>query len=352
MKGKLFAVELLKWYSIYKRDLPWRETTDPYHIWLSEIILQQTRVNQGLPYYLKFISSYPTIKSLAKAPEQEVLRLWQGLGYYSRARNLHYSAKKLLSENNGRLPLTYEELLLVKGIGKYTAAAIASFAYQERVPVVDGNVFRVLSRIFGIEKDMMDPAGVKEFYRVAELLLPDKDHHIYNQAIMEFGALHCTPAMPKCDDCVFKKTCFAYKHHLQSKLPVKSKKIKKKTRYFNYLCIRHKNKFLMKERSGQDIWKGLFEFPLVEDKKEKDYAEIIERFNKAEINVDRESKVFKHILTHQTIYSKFYVISIKELRDFNKILKDSKCKPYNQHEIKKLPKSVLINKFLEEYIFV
>lgn len=351
MSQKLFATNLIKWYKINKRDLPWRDTNDPYKIWLSEIILQQTRVNQGLPYFYRFIEAFPDIKSLAKAKERHVLSLWQGLGYYSRARNLHFSAKMLVEKNNAALPATYHELLKVKGIGKYTAAAIASFAYKEKTPVVDGNVFRVLSRVFGIETDISSSKGIQQTYELAEQLMPAKEHDLYNQAIMEFGALHCTPANPKCDQCPVSSFCFAKTHNLQKELPYKSKKIKKTTRYFHYLCVRHKNNFLMKERTEKDIWKGLYEIPLREDKRIKKKDELLHEFNEKKIIIDKESKIVKHVLSHQTIFAKFYLIEVPDLKYFNKLQASFHSVAINKKHLKNLPKPVLISNFLEEYIF-
>jgi len=348
---KQFAGTLLKWYKINKRDLPWRETNDPYQIWLSEIILQQTRVNQGLPYFIKFMKAFPDIQALARAKEQKVLSLWQGLGYYSRARNLHHSAKMLVEQNNGMLPDTYKGLLKVKGIGKYTAAAIASFAYKEKTPVVDGNVFRVLTRVFGISSDISGSKGISEVYSLAEKIIPEREHDTYNQAIMEFGALHCLPVSPQCSSCPLSKICFAFAHQMQGDLPVKTKKIKKTTRYFNYLCLRHKNDFLMKERTGKDIWKGLFEVPMVEAKNIKSKDELLKEFNEKKIIIDKKSKTFKHVLTHQTIFAKFYVIEVPDLKYFNNMQRTLASVIYNKKQLKTLPKPVLINNFLEEYIF-
>jgi len=348
---KQVAQILLKWYKINKRDLPWRNTNNPYFIWLSEVILQQTRVNQGLPYYQKFIRNFPDIQSLAQAPEREVLALWQGLGYYSRARNLHASAKILIESNGGKLPTSYEQLLKVKGIGPYTGAAIASFAFNEKVPVIDGNVYRVLSRVFGIATDILSSSGIKEFKELAWKVIPEKDHSTYNQAIMEFGALQCVPINPNCEDCPMAELCFANKHNLQSSLPVKSKAAKKTTRYFNYLCIRNKSKVILKERTGKDIWKGLFEFPMIESGKLITIKELKKHLNPDKIIVNEPSKTYKHILSHQTIFAKFWIIEITEKKYFNKVLIDTNSTHFDENQVKTLPKSVLITKFLEEYIF-
>lgn len=348
---KQVAQILLKWYKLNKRDLPWRNTNNPYFIWLSEVILQQTRVIQGLPYYQKFTENFPDIQSLANASEREVLGLWQGLGYYSRARNLHASAKILIDTNGGKLPTGYEQLLKVKGIGPYTAAAIASFAYNEKVPVIDGNVYRVLSRIFGISTDIASNAGIKEFKELAWKVIPEKDHSTYNQAIMEFGALQCVPVNPNCQDCPLSDLCFANKHNLQSSLPVKSKAIKKTTRYFNYLCLRNKSAIIFKERTGKDIWKGLFEFPVIETEKLITLKELKKHLDPDKIIVNETSKAYKHILSHQTIFAKFWIIDVPQKKYFNKLIIDTNSSHFDENQLKTLPKPVLITKFLEEYIF-
>ena len=352
MNSVFFTKSLLKWYKSNKRDLPWRETRDPYKIWLSEIILQQTRVNQGLPYFIKFVEAFPDMQALAQAKEKMVLSLWQGLGYYSRARNMHSSAKNLVEHNQGLLPDNYADLLKVKGIGKYTAAAIASFAYQERTPVVDGNVYRVLTRVFGVEADISSSAGINEVYELAQQLIPEKEHDSYNQAIMEFGALHCTPANPKCDDCPLSKNCFANIHQLQAVLPFKTKKIKKTTRYLNYLCIRHKNKFLLTERTGNDIWKGLYEFPLIEAGELLPKEMLLKGFNRKNTVFVAETKSFKHVLTHQTIFAGFMLLEVGDSGYFQKLSNELNAFIFSRKQIESLPKSVLISKFLEQYINV
>ncbi|MEY2629135.1 MAG: Adenine glycosylase, partial [Bacteroidota bacterium] len=232
-----FSKSLIQWYLQNKRDLPWRNTIDPYFIWLSEIMLQQTRVAQGLPYFLRFTEAFPTVFDLAKADEEQVLKLWQGLGYYSRARNLHKTAQQVAFEYNGEFPKSYAELLKLKGIGEYTAAAIASFAYNESVPVVDGNVYRVLSRYFEVETDIASLGAKKEFTQLAAELLPAGEANLFNQAIMEFGALQCVPKNPNCTNCIFSDSCAALQKKKVDQLPVKSKKIKVKTRFFTYLVF-------------------------------------------------------------------------------------------------------------------
>lgn len=232
-----FSTQIIEWYRTNKRDLPWRKTKNPYQIWLSEIILQQTRVEQGLSYYLKFIEKYPSIKDLANAPQDEVLKLWQGLGYYSRARNLHYTSKVITDKYKGEFPATYKEILDLKGIGEYTAAAISSFSFNLPYPVIDGNVYRVLSRVFDIDTPIDSTLGKKEFKELAYELINKNNPSEYNQAIMEFGALYCKPQSPDCENCIFTSTCLAFKTKKINELPVKSKKLKQKNRYFNYLVF-------------------------------------------------------------------------------------------------------------------
>ncbi len=243
-----FTEKLQNWYHKEKRELPWRTTSNPYHIWLSEIILQQTRVKQGLPYYQRFITNYPTITDLANADEEKVLRDWQGLGYYSRARNLHYTAKFIANELNGKFPSNYKEIINLKGVGDYTASAIASFAFNEKVAVLDGNVFRVLARVFGIKEDIANAKNRKIFKEQAERVLPEKKSDIHNQAIMEFGALQCTPKSPQCHKCIFEYDCYAFQNKLIKELPLKLKKTKVKTVFMDYLIFEYKNEILIRKR--------------------------------------------------------------------------------------------------------
>jgi A/G-specific adenine glycosylase len=260
-----FSKSLTQWYLQHRRQLPWRETTHPYPIWLSEIMLQQTRVAQGLPYFLKFIEAFPTVTDMANAPEEKVLHLWQGLGYYSRARNLHATAKEVAFNMGGNFPKSFSELVKLKGVGDYTAAAIASIAYGEAVPVVDGNVYRVLSRVFGVETDISSSGAKKEFTALAASLLPAGQASDFNQAMMEFGALQCVPKNPDCTICIFNATCVAYNTGRVNQLPVKLKKQKVTDRFFNYLIIKDANgRILVNRRSDKGIWHGLYEFPLLE----------------------------------------------------------------------------------------
>jgi len=312
---------LIQWYLLNKRDLPWRNTINPYHIWLSEIMLQQTRVAQGTPYFLAFTTAFPTVFDLAKADEEQVLKLWQGLGYYSRARNLHKAAQYVAFELNGVFPNNYKQLLELKGVGEYTAAAIASFSYNEAVPVVDGNVFRVLSRYFDVETDIALASAKKEFAALAFELMPKDDPATFNQAIMEFGALQCVPRNPDCTICVFNTSCLALQKNKINQLPVKSKKLKVTKRYFNYLVIADENEnTLVQKRTAKGIWHNLYEFPLIESEKEEGF-EYIENSLKSSLVVDNkvisimeyDDKSNVHKLSHQHLYIRFWKVTVAGL---------------------------------------
>ena len=339
---------LLWWYSQNKRDLPWRQTRDPYKIWLSEIILQQTRVEQGLPYYLKFIKKYSNVFKLAQAPIDEVLRTWQGLGYYSRARNLHKCAITIIDKYNGKFPEERSELIKLPGIGPYTSAAIASICFGKKEAVVDGNVIRLITRLFGIETDISSPKTIKKVTFIAESLITNSNPDIFNQAIMEFGATQCKPNKPLCEDCIFTEFCSGRIRNIQHKIPFKLKKLKKRERFFNYFIIRFNNKILMKKRKGNDIWNGLFEFLLLETKSEKDFDELhptsfLKKFSNIWI-LETISPSFKHILTHQIINCKFYEIN------FSKSIAMEDYNWFTLEEIENLPKSILIDRYLREKI--
>ncbi len=305
---------LITWYKTNKRNLPWRNQTDAYKIWLSEIILQQTQVVQGTSYYLRFIDKYPKITHLANANEDEVLKLWQGLGYYSRARNLHAAAKVVKDEYKGRFPSTYEEIKALKGVGDYTAAAISSFAYNLPYAVVDGNVYRLLSRLFGIKTAIDSGPGKKEFQALANELLDKKDPAQYNQAIMEFGSQYCKPVNPDCPNCIFNSKCIAFKTASVAQLPVKAKKTKVSNRFLNYIVLLDKNNNIyLNKRSANDIWKGLYEFYLVETDKEITTAQLLKQLKLknitgTKIELLHTSQSYKHVLSHQHLYAKFYVI--------------------------------------------
>lgn len=315
----IFSKTLIDWYLQNKRDLPWRNTTNPYHIWLSEIMLQQTRVAQGLPYFLSFTSSFPTVFDLAKADEEQVLKLWQGLGYYSRARNLHGTAKHIAFELNGIFPDNYNDLLKLKGVGEYTAAAIASFSHNEVVPVVDGNVFRVLSRYFDIETDIASSGAKKEFTALAKELIPNDNPAIFNQAIMEFGALQCVPKNPDCQICVLNSGCLALKYNKVSELPVKLKKTKVRNRYFNYIIFSDENQdLIIRKRVEKGIWHNLYEFPLIETEANEDFETVLQSIsNKYDSELDilsikplNKSKIL-HKLSHQHLFIDFYKVEVK-----------------------------------------
>lgn len=314
-----FSNTLIKWYLQNKRDLPWRNTQDPYFVWLSEIILQQTRVAQGLPYYQAFVAAFPTVHDLARAAEQDVLKLWQGLGYYSRARNLHQAAQYISTELNGEFPNNYQDLLQIKGIGTYTAAAVASFCYNEAVPVVDGNVFRVLARYLGVPTDIALASAKKEFYALAAELMPQHEPAIFNQALMEFGALQCVPANPNCEICPLVSQCLAFKNKTIAERPQKRGKIVPKNRYFHFVQFDDGENILLEKRIGKDIWQHLFQFPLIEYEQNTEFSEIEEQLvNRFEMRPTAVSSQIKHVLTHQKIYAyvwKFDSFPVKNRMD-------------------------------------
>ncbi|MCS7004215.1 MAG: A/G-specific adenine glycosylase [Cytophagales bacterium] len=346
-----FAQKLISWFERHQRELPWRKTKDPYAIWLSEIILQQTRVKQGLAYYEQFLQTFPTIFDLAKASQEEVLRLWQGLGYYTRARNLHHTAQYIVAKYQGRFPSNSQELQKLKGIGKYTAAAIASFAFDEPIPVIDGNVYRVLARLFAIESDISSPTAYRTFEQVALELLPASSPAIFNQAIMEFGAIQCTPQNPACITCIFFNDCRARILGKQHELPKKSKKIKSQNRYFHYFVVVYQDKILMKERLENDIWKGLYDFPLLETEAPLSEREILEICKQkfATENISFSLPYHKHALTHQTIWTLFIRISFTESSaDVQNVIKSTNAQLYTLPQIQKLPKPILIASFIQQ----
>ncbi len=311
-----FSTELKFWYRQNARDLPWRHTTDPYKIWLSEIILQQTRVDQGMSYYYKFTENYPTVFDLAQAPETQILRDWQGLGYYSRARNLHTTAKLIVSDWGGKFPTTYSDLLKLKGVGEYTAAAISSICFREAKPVVDGNVYRVLARVFGESTPIDSTSGKKRFRELAESLLDHSEPDVYNQAIMEFGARQCTPRNPNCPICPLAASCVARKEHKIAVLPVKAGKTKITERWMNYLIIRHKDNLYIRQRTANDIWKNLWEFPLLETTTATDPKTLMKStawrtlWQEIPFELNHVSTEIKHILSHQKIWIRFYELTI------------------------------------------
>lgn len=317
---KHFSQTLQEWYHAHHRQLPWRETVDPYKIWLSEIILQQTQVVQGLSYYHKFIEEFPTVNDLAEADQDRVLLLWQGLGYYSRARNLHAASQQIVNDFGGVFPSTYKEILSLKGVGEYTAAAVASFAFKLPHAVVDGNVYRVLSRIFGIDTPIDTGAGKKQFSQLATELLDGANPDIHNQAIMEFGALQCKPKSPDCNICPFKSECVALKNGLIENLPLKSRKTKVRNRYFHYLKVSVKDSVAIEKRPTGDIWAALYQFPLIETETsiELDQLQSLDLwkviFANSQINSIEKSDLVTHQLSHQKLHTYFYHIVLDENR--------------------------------------
>lgn len=350
-----FSRRLIRWYHHHHRDLPWRHTADPYKIWLSEIILQQTRVAQGLPYYLRFVEKYPTVFDLARADEQDVLRLWQGLGYYSRARNMHRTARQVVEQYGGAFPPAYAALLKLKGVGHYTAAAIASFAFGEAVPAVDGNVYRVLARIFGLETDILSSSAKKEFTGVARQLIPADDPATFNQAMIEFGAIQCRPVAPDCLLCPFNTLCYAFEHGAQARLPVKSKKAKVRDRYLNYLILEQGGRLAMGPRTAGDVWQGLYDFYLVESPHPAGALDDLSRHDTLLAGwleagcVELPRKTYVHLLTHQKLHVRFWRVKLPETTDAGVLPQGLAF--YRLAEIENLPKPILIDTFIKEQFF-
>lgn len=308
--------KLIAWYKAHKRDLPWRDINDPYRIWLSEIILQQTQVVQGLSYYLKFTEHFPTVIDLADAPEDKVMRLWQGLGYYSRARNLHAAAKLVKEKHKGKFPATYDEIKELKGVGDYTAAAIASFAYNLPHAVLDGNVYRVLSRLFDLHTPINSTKGKKEFQALADELLDEKKAALHNSAMMEFGALWCKPQNPKCESCPVQEHCLAFQNGTVAQLPVKDKAVKIRSRYFHYIIFNYKDSVYIQKRTKKDIWQNLYEFYLIETEKPATEEAILHDPGLLQLtgsfDVKKITPLKKHILSHQHLFGTFYELSLKK----------------------------------------
>lgn len=343
-----FSEILINWYREHKRELPWRESSDPYLIWISEIILQQTRVVQGYDYFIRFIKRFPDVTSLAEADEDEVMKFWQGLGYYSRARNLHAAARSM----NGVFPKTYPEVLALKGVGEYTAAAICSFAYNMPYAVVDGNVYRVLSRYLGIETPIDSTEGKKLFASLAGEFLDKSRPAVYNQAIMDFGAIQCTPQNPACLFCPLAGSCMALSKSMVAQLPVKQHKTKTTERFLNYIYVRAGACTFINKRTGNDIWKNLFELPLIETASSVTEEELlvlpefIKLFDKEEVPVVRSiCRNVKHVLSHRVLYANFYEVVLPEkTKSFSSYLK-IKTSELEQYAVPKL-----IHAFLEKYV--
>ncbi|MEM9328096.1 MAG: A/G-specific adenine glycosylase, partial [Bacteroidota bacterium] len=335
------------WYSIKKRDLPWRNTKDPYKIWLSEIILQQTRVAQGLPYYERFVQQYPQIQDLASAPQDDVMRTWQGLGYYSRARNLHKAAKVVAKEMGGKFPSSYDGLLALPGVGPYTAAAIASIAFGVPSPVLDGNVYRVIARVFAMAHDISASSSRKHFLDILDELISPDHPDAFNQGMMELGATVCSPKNPSCELCPVEDHCLARAAGDQLKYPVKTKKVKVRTRPFHYLVIAHEGHVAMKQRVGNDIWQGLYEFMLVESSS----FQLDDYLHPNTTHTLEVSEVYRHILTHQRIEARFYRADVTDKNVFDDLLNKYELKAYSFHQILTLPKPKLMVNYLEHQIF-
>ena len=319
-----FRSQLLDWSRKHPRNLPWAGEKNPYLVWLSEIILQQTRVKQGIPYFEKFKQKYPTVNDLASASEDDLMKSWEGLGYYSRARNLHFSAKFIANELMGHFPSDYDSIRSLKGVGDYTAAAIASFAFGLAYAVLDGNVYRILSRFFGITDPIDTSRGKKNFTALAQRLLPQEVPAKYNQAIMDFGATQCTPKKPNCSICPLHNHCFAFQKDMIHQLPKKSKRITRKTRYFQYILINVEEDILIRKREQNDIWRKLYEFSLLETSSALSQEELLQLdnwkklFQKNEVKIKHISKPFKQQLTHQQIIAQFWEVELCET-SFSKI---------------------------------
>ncbi len=328
-----FSHTLLTWYDEHKRALPWRGEEDPYKIWVSEIILQQTRVQQGWGYYLRFIETFPDICTLANASEEQVLRLWQGLGYYSRARNLHTAAQQIMERHHGVFPNNYEEIKALKGIGEYTAAAITSIAFGLPYPAIDGNVLRIISRIFGICEDISENSTRLKIKEICISLMDEKQPGAFNQAAMDFGSLQCTPQHPKCDDCPFRHECYAREHGLTSTLPIKRHTLVRTERFFHFTCCIYHDMMILEKRNQQDIWRNMYQIPLQETKNET-----FPSGRKAVFRV-------KELLTHQTIYANFY---LKHLRKEPKLTDEQILVPFDK--VTQYPMPKIIAEFICQFI--
>lgn len=346
---KLFAKKISSWYTDHERELPWRATNDPYKIWLSEIILQQTRVAQGLPYYRDFARKYPTVQDLAAASEREVLKTWEGLGYYSRARNLHACAKKVVKDFNGVFPDDYNDLLSLPGVGEYTAAAISSIAFGRSHAVVDGNVYRVLSRVFGLEDDISSGTGKKAFAALAAKLLDHEQPGIYNQALMEFGALQCVPKSPNCTSCVLQRNCHAYQHKLQDVLPVKKRKVKVKRLFLTYLIFKEGSRLAMRKRGNDGIWRGLYDFYSIETSRYVKPDKLMKE-DKAlrDFEVVSISDSVVHVLTHQKITARFVVLKGPAKGRLKTLFQEEGLRFLSPGAVAARPKPVLISRFLTD----
>jgi len=340
--------KLLIWYSINRRSFPWRKTPYAYNVWLSEIILQQTKSSQGIPYYIKFIEKYPSIHDLAKANEKDVLKLWQGLGYYSRAINLLSTAKNISKNFNGIFPKEIDSLKKLKGIGDYTASAIASICFGTASAVVDGNVYRVISRFFGIETPINSSTAYSEFKSKARLLMGNSSPSDFNQAIMEFGAIQCTPKKPNCNKCIFNIDCFAFNNGKTKMLPAKFSKNPIKSRYFNFLIFKNKKgETILEQRKKKDIWHKLYQFPLIESNgafniDQFKFEECIIKLGERNLKTIKllNKKKIKHRLSHQILYISFWEVKVKSLPEDRIVVKN----------LKNYPVPVVLEKFFDSNV--
>lgn len=342
--------KIIAWYQTHKRDLPWRNSTDPYIIWVSEIILQQTRVNQGIPYFNRFIHQFPNVKSLAEATEDDVLKLWQGLGYYTRARNMHRAAKQIMERYQGSFPSTGSEILSLSGIGNYTASAIGSFAFNLPMAVVDGNVYRVLSRLFGIETPINSTQGAKQFQELANQLLLPNIPAIHNQAMMEFGALQCIPQHPNCEQCVLVNNCVAFANKSTNTLPVKLLKTKVKEVYINYMNIRYQQHYFLQQRNSGKLWKNLYEFPILETNRLLNESDLLENptfqdfFQGIDpVRIQSISKPVKHLLSHRKVWAQVINIHVDTINDTIKNLTMVSADNIDRYAISRLMEILLNN---------
>ena len=350
--SKLFSFNnaIIIWFNANKRNLPWRKTKDPYKIWVSEVILQQTRVNQGISYYKRFVNEFKNITMLANAEIKEVMNLWQGLGYYSRARNMHEAAKQIMNEFGGQFPDSYNTIIRLKGVGRYTAAAIASICFDEPIPVIDGNVYRVISRFRGITTAIDSNKAYFEFYKITLEFLGKSNPGVFNQAVMELGATICTPVNANCKICPISEYCYAYKNNMIHLFPVKTKQPKIRIRYFNYLVLIKGNVIFLKRRNQNDIWKLLYDFPLIETNSDLNAEELFnfdewEKYrNIQKMHILNISKTYLHKLTHQTIYAKFYKFRLSDTKsiEFEKLI------GVEMNQIPSFPVPRLIEKYLSD----
>jgi A/G-specific adenine glycosylase len=338
------------WYKKEARELPWRDSSDPYKIWVSEIILQQTRIAQGIEYYYKFLKKFPSIDILANADISEVLNIWQGLGYYSRARNMHAAAKMIMTNYKGEFPASFDEIIKLKGIGEYTAGAIASIAFNENVPAIDGNVKRVASRLFGIYEDIDKPAGLKKIKQALTEVMQSSHPGRFNEAMMDLGSMICKPLNPDCNSCPLNSVCLAYNNNTVNELPVRYKKIKTRKRYFHYIIITSNNYVLINQRKKKDIWQLLFEFPMIETTGPTEDSQLLdlisekflEGFDKMKLH--KISRNITHVLSHQKLHARFFHFEIADLKNHT----FGEYKIINKEKLNNYPLPRLIEKYLQE----